>query len=102
LVDGGYPTGYPMKIRSTVIAVSMGMIILSVFMLVKQPAYGMANIGRLGLFMRDAAPVLMAGACFAILFSAVKLRILSILGIGLIVGSLAGSAICMIRCRKTP
>ena len=35
-----------MKTRSSIIAASIGMIILSVFMLVKEPAYGMANIGR--------------------------------------------------------
>ena len=77
-----------MKTRSSIIAVSMGMIILSVFMLVKEPAYGMANIGRLGLFMRNAAPVFMAAACFFILLAATKLRILSIIGVALIAGSL--------------
>lgn len=77
-----------MKARTGILAVSIGMIILSVFMLVKDPAYGIANIGRVCLFMKNAAPVFMGAACIFILLAATKLRILSILGIGLIAGSL--------------
>jgi hypothetical protein len=77
-----------MKARTSILAVSIGMIILSVFMLVKDPAYGIANIGRVCLFMRNAAPVFMGAACIFIMFAATKLRILSIIGIALIAGSL--------------
>ncbi len=77
-----------MKLRSILIAVSIGLIILSVSMLIKEPAYGTANLGLFCEFMKNAAPVLMLVSCLLIMFAASKKRILSIIGVALIVGSL--------------
>jgi hypothetical protein len=77
-----------MKLKATLITISIGLIILSLSMLIKEPAYGRANLGIFCEFMKNATPVLMFVSCLLIMLSATKLRILSILGVALIIGSL--------------
>ena len=77
-----------MKLRSILITVSIGLTILSLSMLIKEPAYGTANLGQFCEFMRNTAPVLILVSCLLVMFAATKLRILSIIGVVLIVGSL--------------
>jgi len=57
-------------------------------MLTNEPAYGRANLGVLCEFMKNSAPVLMLLSCILIMVTATKLRILSIIGIVMIAGSL--------------
>jgi len=89
----GIPTGELMKSRSSIITVCIGVIILSVFMLVKEPAYGTANLGVFCTFMKNASPVLMFVSCIFIMLASTKLRVLSIIGVVLIVGSLVATYI---------
>jgi len=77
-----------MKIRSSILTVSIGLIILSLSMLISRPAFGTANIGAFCEFMRNASPILMGASCILILLAATKLRVLSIIGVILIAGSL--------------
>ena len=77
-----------MKIRSVALTLGIGLIILSVSMLISRPAFGTANIGAFCEFMRNASPILMGASCILILFAATKLRVLGIIGIILIAGSL--------------
>ncbi len=77
-----------MKLRSSMITVCIGVIILSVSILTKEPAYGTANLGVFCEFMKNATPVLLFASCVLIMLTATKLRILSIIGVVLILGSL--------------
>ena len=80
-----------MKIRSIILTVSIGLILLSVSMLISRPAFGTANIGAFCGFLKNTSPILIAASCLLILFAATKLRILSIIGVVLIAGSLVVS-----------
>ena len=78
-----------MKARAFIIGLSLGLMILSIVLLANRPPFGRANLGPIGWTGRDASPILMLAACLAIAVSAVKLRYLSIIGILLMIGSLA-------------
>jgi len=82
-----------MKLRSSIITLCIGVIILSLSMLIKEPAYGTANLGVFCVFMKNTSPVLMFVSCILIMIASTKLRILSIIGVVLIAGSLIATYI---------
>ncbi|MEW6262920.1 MAG: HEAT repeat domain-containing protein [Thermodesulfobacteriota bacterium] len=77
-----------MKLRAILITVGAGLIFFSVFVLVKEPAHGRENVGVVCAFIRNAAPILMLAACVLISLAAVKMRILSLIGLVCAIGSL--------------
>ncbi len=76
------------SLQAIVTTMSIGFIILSVLVLVKEPAYGRENLSPFCALVRNAAPVLMLVSCLSITLFAVKLRISAIIGMILMVGSL--------------
>lgn len=80
-----------MKIRSSLLTVSIGLIIFSVSTLVSRPVFGTSNIGVFCEFMKNISPILMGISCLCILFAATKIRVLSIIGVVLIAGSLSAT-----------
>jgi hypothetical protein len=82
-----------MKWRAFTIGLSLGMMILSVAVLIVEPPFGRENAGIIGGLARNAAPILIPVSCLAIALFAVKLRILSLIGLALMIGSLITSYI---------
>lgn len=77
-----------MKLRAILITLGIGLIVVSGFVLVKEPAHGRDNLSSFCTFVRNATPVLMLASCLLISLTAVKLRKTSIIGIVIIMGSL--------------
>ncbi len=82
------PQARQYSLRAIVTTMSIVFIILSVLVLVKEPAYGRENLSPFCTLVRNAAPVLMLVSCLSITLFAVKLRILAIIGMILMIGSL--------------
>lgn len=77
-----------LKLRAIAITLSIGFIVLSGLVLIKEPAHGRDNLGSFCTLVRNAAPVLMLASCLLISLTAVRLRMSSIIGTILIIGSL--------------
>ncbi len=77
-----------MKIRSIILTLSIGLVIFSVSTLISRPVFGTSNIGVFCEFMKNISPILMGVSCLFILLATTKLRIVSIIGVVLIAGSL--------------
>ncbi len=82
-----------MKVRSSLITLCIGTILLSVSMLVKAPAHGTVNLSEFCLVLKNAAPVLMAVSCILIFLTATKMRMVNVIAMVLIVGSVVATHI---------
>lgn len=70
-----------MKLRAIILTIGIGLIILAGFILLKEPAHGRDNLHPFLTLIRRSSPFLMVAAGILICLTAVKLRILSVIGV---------------------
>ncbi|MHC1727537.1 MAG: HEAT repeat domain-containing protein [Syntrophobacteraceae bacterium] len=80
-----------MKLKAFVVGISLGMMVFSIIILVKEPPFGRQNLGAVGSLLRNASLIMMLVSCLMIGLFAVKVRIAAIIGIILMIASLTVS-----------